>query len=84
MIPDQEIPVSNLPPELWQKILKENRLGFRDFDNLVFKITYDKTNTEYFCRLKSLTRETVYPLKPETTKLLISFLMKEGSFRDKG
>jgi len=77
MIPDQEIPVKNLPPDLFNKILAETSLKLGDFQNLLFKIYFDKRLDTYFCGLITADRRASYPLGPETSKEIISFLLKK-------
>jgi hypothetical protein len=79
MIPDQEIPVKNLPPELYNKILAETSLKLGDFEHLFFKIFFDQRLDTYFCGLVTADRRSSYPLGPETSKEMISFLLKSQS-----
>jgi len=76
MIPDREIPVKNLPPDLYNKILAETSLKLGDFQNLLFKIYFDKHLNTYFCGLITSDRRNSYPLGPETSKEIINFLLK--------
>jgi len=78
MIPDQEIPVTDLPPELYNKILEQTGLKLGDFRNLNFKIFFDRTLDTYFCGLITSDRSSSYPLLPETSKEVMAFLMKRN------
>ena len=51
LIPDQEIPVTDLLPDLWTKIASETKLKLGDFSDLLFKIHFDKVLDTYFCGL---------------------------------
>jgi len=79
VIPDQEIPVTDLPPELYNKILSETSLKLGDFRHLLFKIFFDETLNTYFCGLVTEDRSASYPLGVETSKEVISFLIKQDS-----
>jgi hypothetical protein len=82
MIPDQEIPVTDLPPDLYNKILAETSLKLGDFRDLYFKIYFDKTFDTYFCGLITADRSSSYPLLPETSKEVMSFLLKQSSLKE--
>ena len=79
MIPDQEIPVTNLPADLYNRILAETSLKLEDFRNLLFKIYYDNNLDAYFCGLVTEDRSASYPLGPETSKEVMTFLLKHSS-----
>ncbi len=83
MIPDQEIPVKNLPPDLYNKILAETSLKLGDFQHLLFKIYFDKRLDAYFCGLVTSDLSSSYPLGPETSKEMISFLLKSQTDKNK-
>jgi len=78
LIPDQEIPVTDLPPELYNKILEQTGLKLGDFRNLYFKIFFDKTLDTYFCGLITADRSSSCPLLPETSKEVMAFLLKRN------
>jgi len=82
VIPDQEIPVSDLPSELCNKILSETSLKLEDFRKLLFKIYYDDRLDAYFSGLVTEDRSASYPLGPETSKEVMTFLLKQGSLKD--
>jgi len=78
LIPDQEIPVTDLPPDLYNKILQETGdLG--DFRDLRFKIFFDKTLDTYICGLVTSTTTSFYPLTEEMSKEVMAFLWKQGT-----
>jgi hypothetical protein len=77
LIPDQEIPVTDLPPDLYNKILEQTGLKLGDFRDLYFKIFFDKRLDTYFCGLVTSDRSSSYNLSPETSKEVMSFLMSQ-------
>jgi hypothetical protein len=77
LIPDQEVPVTDLPPDLYNKILEQTGLKLGDFRDLYFKIFFDKRLDTYFCGLVTSDRSSSYNLSPETSKEVMSFLMSQ-------
>jgi hypothetical protein len=79
LIPDQEIPVTDLSPELYDKILEQTGLKLGDFLDLYFKIFFDKRLDTYICVLTNSDKSSYYLLSPETSKEVMAFLMKQSS-----
>jgi len=82
LIPDQEIPVTNLPPELYNKILDHTKLTLGDFQDLYFKIFFDKRLDNYFCGLVTSDRTASYSLAPELSKEVMAFLLKQSNLKE--